>query len=71
MVLLLPLIWLVSKKMGQNKTAREINEEREREEREECKREREEGRAIDTQPKAEESPTSPLDRNAPTAKVDV
>ena len=34
------------------------------------KAERDERRAIDTQPKAEESPTSPLDRNAPTG-VDV
>lgn len=78
MLLLLPLISLVSKKMGQNKTAGDKMRERAREEREEREEmmmkkplredaeEPEEGRAIDTQPKAEESPTSPLDRNAPT-----
>lgn len=61
MLFLLPLIWLVSKKMGQNLTTEEKRERRERKKR----------RAIETQPKAEESRTSPLDRNAPTAEVNV
>jgi hypothetical protein len=59
MLLLLPLIWLVSERMGQTLTAREKKEKKERDA-------RKEGLVIDTQPKASGSPTSPLDRNAPT-----